>query len=399
MFVDARVKARKVQSVGLLDKLCETLELTAVQGEEAAQRYEGAGAWLSEADDPILRSLTIYLQGSTAIGTTVRPRGRWEHDVDLVAHVAISGGMGPAALKKMIGDRLMANGRYAKILEEMARCWRLDYAGKFHLDVTPSIPNPRCAQGGELVPDRALRIWKPSNPKGYRSAFQRRAILMPRMRLFKAEGLATDRTRADAEPYPREAGFKGVLRRTVQIAKRHRDVYFDGLEPGLAPLSVIITTLAALSYELCVSSMVYDDELDLLCDVIRRMPSFVAYEEPSAGGVGWAIWNETTAGENFAEKWNREPERAEAFFAWHRRALSDLEHLADGEGLDAVSRRMTDAFGSRPVKEVLDAMTAEVNAARLNGALSVAPGVGLVSSSAAPARATTVRPNTFFGAQ
>ena len=37
----------------------------------------------------------------------------------------------------------------------------------------------------------------------------------------------------------------------------------------------------------------------------------------------WYIWNETTHGENFAEKWNRRPERAEAFFAWHARFYSD----------------------------------------------------------------------------
>lgn len=398
MFVDTRVKARKVQSVGVLDRLCETLELTGAQREEAARRYEGVGAWLSEADDLILRTLSIYLQGSTAIGTTVRPRGQCEHDVDGVAHVATPGGLGPAALKKVIGDRLKANARYAAILVEMARCWRLDYAGKFHLDITPSIPNPGCAQGGELVPDKALRIWKPSNPKGYRAVFERRAALTPRMRLFKSEGLATDHARTDVEPYPRRAGFKGILRRAVQIAKRHRDVYFDGSDPNLAPLSVIVTTLAALSYELCVATNIYENELDLLCDVIGHMPDFIEFHDPATGGVGWAIWNETTDGENFAEKWNREPERAEAFFAWHRRALSDLEHLTDGEGLDALSRRMTDAFGSRPVKEVLDAMTAEVNAARVAGALSVAPGIGLVSSAAASARATMVRPNTFFGA-
>jgi Second Messenger Oligonucleotide or Dinucleotide Synthetase domain len=394
MFVDPRLKLRKAQSVGLLDKLCEKMELTASQIDEAAGRYEGAGTWLSGADDPALRSLTIYLQGSTAIGTTVRPRGRCEHDVDLVAHVSASGGLSPSALKKLIGDRLKANAHYAAILEEMARCWRLAYANKFHLDITPSIPNLSCPRGGELVPDKALRIWKPSNPRGYRAAFKRRAALMPRMRLLRAE----DAARADVEAYPRDTGFKGILRRSVQIAKRHRDVYFEDLDQSLAPLSVIITTLAALSYERCVATAVYESEMDVLCDVLRHMTDFIGYEEPSAGGVGWAIWNETTIGENFAEKWNSEPARAEAFFAWHARALADLEHLTDGDGLDEMSRRMTDAFGRRPVKEVLDEVVADVGAARGSGSLAVAPGIGLLDALASPAAATTVRPNTFFGA-
>ena len=33
----------------------------------------------------------------------------------------------------------------------MPRCWRLSYANEFHMDITPSIPNPNCRFGGELV--------------------------------------------------------------------------------------------------------------------------------------------------------------------------------------------------------------------------------------------------------
>ena len=52
-------------------------------------------------------------------------------------------------MKKTIGDRLRANGYYAPLLEEKPRCWRLSYANEFHLDITPSIPNLECANGGE----------------------------------------------------------------------------------------------------------------------------------------------------------------------------------------------------------------------------------------------------------
>jgi len=75
----------------------------------------------------------------------------------------------------------------------------------------------------------------------------------------------------------------------------------------LAPISVIITTLAAWSYEYCVAAKVYESELDLACEVVRYMPAFI--EERSVDGrCQWFIWNDTTAGENFAEKWNKHPE-------------------------------------------------------------------------------------------
>ena len=99
-----------------------------------------------------------------------------------------------------------------------------------------------------------------------------RAKLVPVIRLRKH--VAADSTQASIEPYPEAGGFKGILRRTVQIAKRHRDIMFvDDMEA--APLSVIITTLTSRSYEWCVTNREYDNELDLLFDVVRHMPDTI----------------------------------------------------------------------------------------------------------------------------
>jgi hypothetical protein len=147
------------------------------------------------------------------------------------------------------------------------------------------------------------------------------------------KGIALDSARASIEPYPEAGSFKGILRRTVQIAKRHRDLMFVD-DPDIAPLSVIITTLASRSYEWCVTNHQYDNELDLLFDVIRHMPDTIELRHVD-GRDQWFIWNETTAGENFAEKWNRRPERAEAFFTWHTRFCSDLVQLEASEASTA----------------------------------------------------------------
>jgi hypothetical protein len=100
------------------------------------------------------------------------------------------------------------------------------------MDITPSIPNPNCRFGGELVPDKTLKMWKASNPTGYKRLFEERAKLAPVIRLRKH--VAVDSARANLEPYSDAGGFKGILRRSVQMAKRHRDIMFVD-EPDVAP--------------------------------------------------------------------------------------------------------------------------------------------------------------------
>ncbi len=113
-----------------------------------------------------------------------------------------------------------------------------------------------------------------------------------------------------------------------------------------------------------------------------------------AGQKVWFIWNETTEGENFAEKWNKDPRRAEAFFAWHARAVSDIERLADVEGIDQLRRMLGGALGSKPVGKALDEITDRVGVARRSGRLSVTPTGGLVVT--AQSASTGVRANTLW---
>jgi hypothetical protein len=393
-YVEKRAQLRQSQLVGLIEEVCQYLEPSAYQRDLAKQRYEGVGDWLARSDDWLLTAIEIRLQGSVAIGTTVKPIGANEHDVDLVAHVTdLDLAVSPALLKQRIGDRLRSNGNYAALLIEMPRCWRLDYANEFHLDITPSIPNPECRFGGELVPDKKLKMWKASNPIGYRAKFERRAALQPRIR--SVFGKAYDSARADGqvEPYPEDKRLKGILRRIVQIAKRHRDVHFIDDE-GLAPLSIIITTLVSRAYEYCVNQFEYDHELDLIVDVLRWMPAMLQ-TGTFEGRAVWYLWNQTTAGENFCEKWNKHPERAQAFFAWHGQAVADMQQLASAQGLDQVRRLLGGIFGTVPANKAMDSLTERVSAARALSRLSVSKPAGVIVGTTAGA--TPVRGNTFFG--
>ena len=279
--------------------------------------------------------------------------------------------LSPAAQKKAIGDRLRANRNYAPLLEEMARCWRLNYAGEFHLDITPSIPNPNCRFGGELVPDKALKRWKPSNPKGYRRMFEERAKLVPVIRIRKH--IAADSRGQTSSPTPR----RSRSRASSAASSRSRSaiaICSSSTASDVAPLSVIITTLASRSYEWCVRNREYDNELELVFDVIRHMPDSIDTREID-GVLQWFIWNETTAGENFAEKWNRRPERAEAFFTWHVRFCADIAALPTVRGIDRLGEKLTNLFGQKPANDAIANITEQMSTARMTGNLRVTPKV------------------------
>lgn len=383
---------RRAQVFTILEEICQELEWTQTQFEKARTSYEAVAGWLSGSSDPLLASLHVYLHGSGALGTSIKPIGRDEFDVDLISLIL---GLGreitPARLKAVIGQRMREHVYYASILEEKKRCWRLNYAGDFHLDISPTIANPNCVNGGELVPDRKLRDWHATNPRAYRALFDKRAALVPTM---TQSIIAAQRDAATTEPFPVRQSVKGVLRRTVQLLKRHRDLKFLYTQEEVAPISIIITTLAMRSYELCVRRHVFVDELQLLVDTIRLMPVFIERSVDNGRQI-YAVWNETTEGENFAERWNEEPARVEAFYKWHSKALADFEALRDLVGLDAIVGSMKSSLGDGLVARTINRRMDALNEGRKTGALMFGAGVGLTTQKSAAS--TPVPKNEFFG--
>lgn len=380
----------KIERMTLLQLIGHELDLTETQRQTAQSRYEAVGNWIADGDAPELDSALIYAQGSTALGTTTKPIDVNEFDVDLICHLAgVTPSAQPWAIKHLVGERLRQDTRYADMLEEKQRCWRLNYAGEFHLDITPSIPNPYCNNGGELVPDKKLREWKPTNPKGYRLRFEQYAAIEPR---FEAQ-FAEARKRATVEPLPQGGEAKGALHLIVQICKRHRDIFFLTRERDLAPVSVIITTLAAWSYSHCARANVYASELDLFTDVVRAMSLFIQRQE-RGGAHYYVIPNETTSGENFADKWNTDPRLVIAFFDWHTALIKTVADLQDLRGIDQLGKSLSVSFGESVVTPAIARLTGTVTSARQGGLLSVAPGLGVAVGCD---RGVTIRSNTFFG--
>ena len=382
---------QKRQLVGFLELICQELELTETQFHDAKQKYEAVGHWLD--DGAIIKTYgpMIIPQGSISLGTTLRPIGRDEFDIDLVCKLINAGSeQNQAYIRNIVGARLRENKTYVEMLESLNRGWRLNYAksSKFHLDITPAVMNGFSSNGEILVPDRKLKKWKPSNPEGYVQWFEKHASRSSQMLLDESEVF---RAAAKVEPLPEPTPFKSVLKRTVQILKRHRDIYFQNRNSENSPISIIITTLAANSYAKAVISNKYESELDLLYDVVANMHEFISARKV-AGKMEYVIPNETTNGENFAEKWNEHPERADAFFEWQRAAINAIEQLARQEGLDKTMRSLMDKFGETETSRAFSKYTDSINMARANDRLKVNPLIGLTIGTGIP-----VKHNIFFG--
>jgi len=390
------VARKKQMVVGLLDKLCQQVEITDTQFQTAKTRYEAVGAWLSASSTKHLEQVQIYPQGSIALGTAIKPLAANEFDVDLVCHLPSVGHTSSAqAVKQLVGARLKEHATYKGMLEEKQRCWRINYANEFHLDITPSILNPRCHQDGELVPDKSLAEWKPTNPKGYINRFEQYATIRPRFLLLERNVVKA--TYDSVEPLPEPSMTKPFRKRIVQLLKLHRDQKFVGSNrPDLAPISVIITTLAGWAYAKCASQQTYSDEFDFITAVIKEMPTFIGIEMRS-GKLFYMVENETTAGENFADKWNHDPRRADAFYEWHADALASVESLLQIEGVDQFAERLSQKFGGKKdaVRDTLSKFIAPIGQARSGGLLGIAPSIGLITSPSYGAVA--VPKNTFFG--
>lgn len=373
---------------GILELLCQNMELTPTQYRDAETKYKAVSNWLAESDDPRLASGLIFPQGSMRLGTTVKPLGRDEFDIDLVAQLGYAQNDSPNEVYIAVGNRLRANATYKELLEPKNRCWRLNYAESsgLHMDITPAIHNASCTNGGLLVPDRKLSDWSPSNPAGYADWFEERAKLQPTM-LF----VETVTLRADVAPLPEQIKLKGPLKRIVQLCKRHRDLMFAHDTHGNAPISIIMTTLAAHAYEQLTRTNRFNNEYELVAAVIKAMPDFIEIDE-SSGQRTYVICNPSTDGENFAERWNNHPERARAFYRWHGRMMADLDKLMETHGVDGVVRYLGEHItGTRDAGKVANLVTERVTAAREKGLLkSGAIGLGLTTG-------RTVQGNTFFG--
>ena len=333
--VDKVVRERlERESSLLLETITEALDIPESYYELAVKRYKDIGAWL-ERDGSKVASYRpeIYPQGSFLLGTVTKPiSDAEEYDIDLVSELKLQKNkISQASLKNLVGDEIKSYIRENNInspAEERRRCWTLHYADdvQFHMDILPAIPDAELfkqflesrGHSSSNWSDFAIAItdntlpnyyqidtddWLCSNSRGYAAWFRSRMeIQFNAIRKSLAESI---QLRVEEVP-----GYKvkTPLQRTIQILKRHRDIWFNenqsAYDEKAKPLSIIITTLAA---------QVYDNEADLqrtLLKIVGEMSCHIKYD---SNGMA-LIPNPVNPLENFAGEWQEHPIRKNVFY-------------------------------------------------------------------------------------
>ena len=358
-----------------LENVAEDLDIPPGKYQDAVDRYQAVGGWLEEAQYPECTDLpSIYPQGSFRLGTVVRPLRdgiEADYDIDLVCELPIAKQWTDAcSVKTMVGDRLRQHHRYRRLLDrEGKRCWTLKYAEQdgigFHLDVLPSVPDPRGPLDTSIaITNRQGGVydWSASNPRGYgkwfdarnRAAFE--MVLMEQKRAIQAR---TSMIYASVDDVPDQL-VRTTLQRSIQIMKRHRDVMFNNAgNNGYAPISIIITTLAAELY------LGERDLYSALTSIVSKLNDFAGLVDNQWFAMRdaalanpirrthdgkWYIANPVNPEENFADRWHEQNHaRARAFFQWTGALKEDFVDVLGASRVATVRRRFSAALGAAVV--------------------------------------------------
>ena len=311
-----------------LEKIVGDLDISPTDFEHSRKRYRAVADWLKGGGYESGNQLDIYIQGSFRLGTVTRPyRNKADADYDIDQVCEVNGCSTEArVLKNDVGNRLKENGDYERMLDdEGRRCWTLIYASQeerpgFHLDVLPSrLGSVHASTKIDIThKENGAYSWKSSNPRGYydwfkaRNSFSESTLKSQRARILEKNGALY----RSASEVPKQL-IRTNLQRSIQLMKRHRDVFFDGKE--FSPISIIITTISAHKYS---GAGIYETAAHFCDYVIGRLTKVILGEPLPYDGVldyssgCWIILNPADNSENFADRWRKQRERENAFFSW-----------------------------------------------------------------------------------
>jgi hypothetical protein len=287
------------------DKFHSNIKLNPDREERIKSAYRNLKSFI-ENDGPLSEAaLDLFLQGSVAINTAIRPSEEGtEFDADAVFVLDLkklpSDKQSPQDVIAWVATRLRDNPLYEGKVRERPRCVRIEYAGDFHLDVVPA----RLVAGRIdilEVPDKENRRWQLSNPLGY------------------AEW-ASDV----------DLNSNGKFNRIVKMLKRWRDLRFTEQS---CPKSILLTTLLGNH-----ASSGYSSDAEAL---VATMESLVRELEPvqSVPFVG----NPSLPEENLARDWTQED--FETFKNKFSAATKQAREALDEGNKEKSIKRWIDIFG------------------------------------------------------
>lgn len=377
-------------------QICEALDLPPSTFKQAKERYEALGRFLCDPLNPLHKMKPkIYVQGSTRLQTTVKPPVGEEFDIDLICELLADRTLSAVDLFEQVKKAIEGNPTYAKMITIMNRCIRITYANEFYMDITPGVPDQSYGPENIRVTDRPANSLKASNPKDYSDWFAQIASMPPIILSSTAKTTGFEaliESRASVEPVAEPKAMRPVLNRIVQIFKRHRDIRYLGKEKN-APISAIITTTAAHAYQ-SLSPVGHGSLYDLILAIAKALPAKLGPSTLINGKLIYSVPNPANPEENYADKWQKKPERQDEFFMWQASLVSYLEDLrmSGGQGADVLQRKLAKGFGEKLVTRLEIEKAQALKQASAKGTVGITTAGILVPRAHA---AAPVRPQTF----
>ncbi len=304
----------------LLNKVADAINISEEMFDSAELEYKKIGEWISKNTPQY--DIKIYPQGSFALGTVVKPYDKEdEYDLDLVCEYQRQYGFSAKDLKKKEVYSILSKYARVKRISEKRRCWQVTYEHNthFHMDVIPAVLADRHIKITDQITSENYE-YMGSNPKEYIEWFRNKQLAQYtaiRSQILFEMRKSGKVFNAEVEPV-KEYKIRTPLQKAIQILKRHRDILFAEDENNTKPISIIITTIAA---------EVYNNEYTIYDTLYNFLNKAKQYLEDNKAGDVYHVDNPTYTGgekENFADKWQKHPERAEAFLNWIDDAKHDL---------------------------------------------------------------------------
>ena len=363
----------------LLARAAEKLQLDKTRREKIESSYMSIQEVLE--NDPEFfnsKSFEIYPQGSVRIGTTVKPLAKNEFDLDIVLHIRDNNfeQTNPIKVYNELKRVFKNDGRYEDKVEPKTRCVRLKYAGDYHMDILPGCQEKIQNEDVIVLPDRELKEWLISNPRGYAKWFLEKAETIRLTLLEKAYS---------AEEIPADDfATKKPLQRAVQIIKRYRDLFFEK-SPDYATSSIVLTTIAG---ELYLNQESIFETIDSIISQIKNKVNVSRTQRIK-------VLNPVNKEEDFTDKWEREPQYYSEFIRFSESLYESWQKLKQDNGIIEESNILKGVIGEKLFYDSIREQTMITEDYRKKGKVFSSSAAGTLGSK--KQADNPIKKNTFFG--
>lgn len=376
---------RKTQLDDLLARIAESIQLDDTRKERMKSAYEAIENLFKE-DEAFFKHVDfdIYPQGSVKIGTTVKPTAKNEFDLDIVVHIVVDWNQyTPEQIYNALKCVLHNSGHHNEKVELKNRCIRLNYSGDFHMDILPGCQETEFDNNKLVVPDRELKDWTSSNPRGYAKWFINKSNSVKITLLEKAYAME--------ELPPDEFAKKKPLQRAVQLIKMYRDQYFKD-NSDMATSSIILTTIAGEYYN--GEESIYDTIDNVIRKIKQQLNNMLWI------GERIVILNPVNQKEDFTDKWadDKEPELYEHFKKYIEHLDEEWQKLKEENGVIEEARILTKLFGESRYLKGQKSQSDFIEKARKSQSLGINKKSGILTGVGTFGTAS-IKSNTFFGGE